>query len=63
MPKFVFPLESVLRHREHAEKERMRELAVLATRCRDVCAPLYLPIVARIADDLVALADELAEAR
>ena len=28
MPKFVFPLESVFRHREHAEKERMRELAV-----------------------------------
>ena len=28
MAKFVFPLESVLRHREHAEKERMRELAV-----------------------------------
>ena len=28
MPRFVFPLNSVLRHREHAEQERMRELAV-----------------------------------
>ena len=28
MPKFVFPLEAVLRHRERAEDERRRELAV-----------------------------------
>jgi flagellar export protein FliJ len=28
MAKFVFTLESVLRHRTHAERERMRELAV-----------------------------------
>jgi flagellar FliJ protein len=28
MPKFVFPLEAVLRHREHVERERQRELAV-----------------------------------
>ena len=28
MAKFVFPLESVLRHRERGEQERMRELAV-----------------------------------
>jgi hypothetical protein len=44
-------------------EERMRVLAELATRCRDVCAPLYLPIVARVADDLVRLADQLAEGR
>jgi len=28
MAKFVFTLESVLRHRTHAERERMRELAL-----------------------------------
>jgi flagellar FliJ protein len=28
MPKFKFPLEAVLKHRTHAEQERMRELAV-----------------------------------
>jgi flagellar FliJ protein len=28
MARFVFSLESVLRHRKHAEQERMRELAV-----------------------------------
>lgn len=28
MPKFVFPLEAVLRHRTRAEQERQRELAV-----------------------------------
>ena len=29
MARFVFSLESVLRHRKHAEQERMRELAVV----------------------------------
>jgi flagellar FliJ protein len=28
MPRFVFPLQSVLRHREHVEQERLRDLAV-----------------------------------
>ena len=28
MPKFVFRLQSVLRHREHVEQERLRDLAV-----------------------------------
>ena len=27
MPKFVFPLDAVLKHRAHAERERLRELA------------------------------------
>ena len=56
----------LLPHREAAwtvMEERMRTLAELATRCRDVCSPLYLPTVARIADALVELADELAAAR
>jgi flagellar FliJ protein len=29
MPKFVFPLDGVLRHREHVEQERQRDLAQL----------------------------------
>jgi hypothetical protein len=44
-------------------EERMRVLAELATRCREVCSPLYLPLVAKVADELVRLADQLAEGR
>jgi hypothetical protein len=56
----------LLPHRQAAwtvMEERMRTLAELATRCRDVCSPLYMPTVSKIADALVNLADELAEAR
>jgi Ferritin-like len=56
----------LLPHREAAwlvMEERMRVLAELATRCREVCSPLYLPTVAKIADSLVTLADQLAEGR
>ena len=56
----------LLPHRQAAwtvMEERMRTLAELATRCREVCSPLHLPTVSRIADALVALADELAEGR
>ncbi len=61
-----YGVDYLLPHRDAAwavMEERMRVLAELATRCRDVCAPLYLPIVARVADDLVRLADQLAEGR
>ena len=61
-----YGVDYLLPHREAAWtvlEERMRVLAELATRCRDVCAPLYLPVVARVADDLVGLADQLAEGR
>ena len=44
-------------------EERMRVLAELATRCREVCSPLHLPTVSKIAEALVDLADQLAEAR
>jgi hypothetical protein len=44
-------------------EERMRVLAELATRCREVCSPLYLPLVAKVSDELVRLADQLAEGR
>jgi len=56
----------LLPHRDAAwavMEERMRVLAELATRCREVCMPLYLPTVARIAESLAGLADQLAEGR
>lgn len=61
-----YGVDYLLPHRDAAWaviEERMRDLALLATRCREVCAPLHLPIVARLADDLVGLADQLAEGR
>ena len=61
-----YGVDYLLPHRDAAwavMEERMRVLAELATRCRDVCSPLYLTIVARVADDLVRLADRLAEGR
>ena len=66
MFELFYGVDYLLPHRDAAwavMEERMRELAALATRCREVCAPLYLPIVARMSDDLVELADQLAEAR
>jgi hypothetical protein len=44
-------------------EERMRVLGELATRCREVCVPLHLPAVSKIATSLVSLADQLAEGR
>ena len=61
-----YGVDYLLPHREAAwavMEERMRVLAELATRCREVCSALYLPLVARVADDLVRLADQLAEGR
>jgi hypothetical protein len=66
MFELFYGVDFLLPHRDAAWaviEERMRDLAALATRCREVCAPLYLPIVARLADDLVRLADQLAEGR
>jgi hypothetical protein len=56
----------LLPHRQAAWlvlEERMRTLAELATRCREVCSPLYMPTVSKVAEALVRLADELAEGR
>jgi hypothetical protein len=56
----------LLPHREAAwlvMEERLRDLAELAVRCRDVCAPLYLPAVSKVADSLRGLADDLAAGR
>jgi hypothetical protein len=43
-------------------EERMREIADLATRCRDECIPGFLPGISRIADALRTQADALAAA-
>ena len=56
----------LLPHRDAAWaviEERMRVLADLATRCREVCSPMHLPTVTKITAALVDLADQLAEAR
>ena len=56
----------LLPHKEAAWtviEERMRLLAELATRCREVCSPLHLPTVSKIAGALADLADRLAEGR
>ena len=44
-------------------EERMREIADLATRCRDECIPTFLPPLSRITDALRAQAEVLAAAR
>jgi len=56
----------LLPHREAAwlvMEERLRDLAELAVRCRDACAPLFMPAMTKVADSLRALADELAAGR
>jgi len=42
--------------------ERLREIAELATRCRDSCVPAFMPHVSRVTDALRAQADRLAAA-
>jgi len=44
-------------------EERMRVLAELGARCKEVCSPMHLPTVTRVTNALVELADQLAEAR
>ncbi len=61
-----YDTDYLLPHRDAAwavMEERMRVLAELATRCQELCSPLYLPTVSRIAEELVELADQLAEGR
>src|SRR4029078_3242673 len=56
----------LLPHRDAAwavMEERMRVLAELGTRCKELCSPLYLPTLTKVTDSLVDLADQLAEAR
>ena len=59
-------MDYLLPHRDAAwlvMEERMRTIAELATHCRDSCAPLYLPALAKITGSIIDLADVLAEAR
>ena len=66
MFELFYNVDYLLPHRDAAwavMEERMRVLAELALRCREVCAPLYLPIVAKVSDALIDLADRLAEGR
>jgi hypothetical protein len=59
-----YGVDYLLPHRDAAwlvMEERMRVLAELATACRDVCSPLHLPLVTRIAASLEELAEELAQ--
>jgi len=44
-------------------EERMRVLAELGARCKEVCSPMHLPAVTKVTNALVDLADQLAEAR
>jgi hypothetical protein len=44
-------------------EERMREIADLATRCRDECIPTFLPPLSQITNALRAQAEVLAAAR
>jgi hypothetical protein len=60
-----YDVDYLLPHREAAwtiMEERLREIAGLATRCRDACPPLFLPALARVTDALRAQADTLAAA-
>jgi hypothetical protein len=43
-------------------EERLREIAELATRCRDQCMPAFLPALSRVTDALRRQADRLAAA-
>jgi len=44
-------------------EERLRDVAELALRCREVCSPLYMPVLTQITAALQTQADELAAAR
>jgi hypothetical protein len=61
-----YDVDYLLPHREAAwavMEERLREIADLATRCRDSCPPRWLPPLAKVTDSLRAHADRLAAAR
>src|SRR5574338_266185 len=60
-----YDVDYLLPHRVAAwvlMEERLREIAELATRCRDQCMPTFMPILARVTDSLRKQADRLAAA-
>jgi len=60
-----YDVDYLLPHREAAwtiMTERLREIADLATRCRDACVPAFMPHVSKVTDALRAQADRLAAA-
>ena len=61
-----YGVDYLLPHRNAAwivMEERMRDVAELATRCRESCAPLFMPALTKITTALDALADQLGAAR
>ncbi|MEO8469475.1 MAG: ferritin-like protein [Chloroflexota bacterium] len=61
-----YAVDYLLPHREAAWlviEERLRDIADLATRCRDSCAPLYMAPLVKVTDALRASADRMAAAR
>jgi len=61
-----YPVDYLLPHRNAAwivMEERLRDLADLGVRCKEVCSPLYMPVLNNVTAALTAQADELAAAR
>ena len=61
-----YDVDYLLPHREAAwmlMEERLREVAELATRCKEQCIPVYMQPLARVTSAIVAQADRLAAAR
>jgi len=60
-----YAVDYLLPHRDAAwtiMEERLREVAELATRCRDACIPRFLVPLSRVTDALRRHADKLASA-
>jgi hypothetical protein len=61
-----YDVDYLLPHREAAwtiMEERLREIAILALRCRNQCKPPFLPALTAVTDALRTQADRLAAAR
>jgi hypothetical protein len=66
MFELFYPVDYLLPHRRAAWlviEERLRDVADLALRCREVCSPLHMPVLTRITDALRENADLLTSAR
>jgi hypothetical protein len=61
-----YEADYLLPHRDAAwvvMEERLRDVAELAVRCRELCSPLFMPPLIKVTDALRAQADRLAAAR